>query len=667
MHLNSILSHNRLERPDGRPLFRYRVPQELLLPLEEEVRSEFRNTSTREGAPLFCLWASRKLRSLNDEIPGHLSWNLLGLGPKIGRNLMVAWTDLGFSYLRRPIHRSEDESQLRLYSLYLEGGIPLRQLQKELWSEVKELFGSLRHLGNTIELAMIYARVTETLPDLPGLKSQALTILLRGLLLLDRDLQFQSTFPSAWSESTRTSASTLLNVELVGDLSWLDSLLKETPRVVRRRTCEGEWLVARVSDGGHGLTFNYRPDLPKKLLPGELLRDTWIYINVDQRRHFVGRYERTALGPILQDQRSVVYDPADSWNSVRLEAEDEDEEPSKCPVSLKKFERPGFPCLVRREGGAGEKWLLVPNDWTLERTSGAVETLADWKLCPFEASLRVLDPQGFEYQEEQASQNPVPPLDGWQSLEGVLFGGKPVRTSLPGTLKAWSRDRDNGLVRFRYRTEAGKIRKRVDEVILPGLSVEGRIFPPSSAQVMPKVSWTVRVPAGWAWTEDGIVRNQDGDLWKFQTNFRLDRGEEAGEPFTFTDTTQTLTLTCFASPQIFLSETEYSPFLADKTSTLWEKDVGEKWWVFKTKRVKKLVVNDVAFDQDIPEDVSARPGQILLRSLVEGLVPEFDEGDPLRRFRAFRLRVHHDEAVHTSGYHDELNLSLENCGVYLAS
>ena len=130
--LSRIISDTELARPDGRPLYRYRLSPETFAALEEALRLEVVSGRTTDlSAPAFVLWAAEHIRARFSG--GALSWEFvldaLGLpydDQVLGREL----ASRGLSWWGREVRQSDSGIRLFLYSLLAEGGIP-EELLKE--------------------------------------------------------------------------------------------------------------------------------------------------------------------------------------------------------------------------------------------------------------------------------------------------------------------------------------------------------------------------------------------------------------------------------------------------------------------------------------------------------------------------------------------------------
>ncbi len=130
-----IFLHNRNPRPDGRPLYAYKLRDKDYQDLKSLVRQEF-TTGPQEDifsfAPLFCLFAAETWRRCH--VGGPWAWETVF--QEIGQDVPVhSWiarmVEKGLQWWQRPLLTSKDGSKQFLVTIACEGGLPLKLLQQD--------------------------------------------------------------------------------------------------------------------------------------------------------------------------------------------------------------------------------------------------------------------------------------------------------------------------------------------------------------------------------------------------------------------------------------------------------------------------------------------------------------------------------------------------------
>ena len=124
--LTRIISANELTRPDGRPLYRYRLSVDTFAELEELLRLHVVSGSSIElAAPQFVLWATEHIRSRFAGGPLKWAFVLGPLGLPSDDQALGRWlAERGLQWWDREIKQSNAGHSMFLYSLLAEGGIP---------------------------------------------------------------------------------------------------------------------------------------------------------------------------------------------------------------------------------------------------------------------------------------------------------------------------------------------------------------------------------------------------------------------------------------------------------------------------------------------------------------------------------------------------------------
>jgi hypothetical protein len=123
-------------RPDGRPLYSYKITADHYVQLTELVQTSIsghnRNRQASPNLPaLFCLYAAETFRREHSE--GPWSWNTVfePLAVAAPGNITIGeWVTQGLKYWNRPLLKNR-RGNLYLVTIACEGGLPLRLLQRE--------------------------------------------------------------------------------------------------------------------------------------------------------------------------------------------------------------------------------------------------------------------------------------------------------------------------------------------------------------------------------------------------------------------------------------------------------------------------------------------------------------------------------------------------------
>ncbi len=658
--LAEILFKNRLSHPDGRPLFRYRLTGLIPQKLDECAKDYFSQMPENQRTALFCLWASRHLRSTTDEISGKLSWQMLGLS-QLNQKTLVEWTDQGLKILQRPLRLAVDDSRLRLATLYLEGGIPLRTLQTRYWKEIISAFETLRQPGLPVPPEKIVPIVDEIFVDASELQKQALNLFLLGLTEIDADPELSHQPTARWSDENLIRASNCLQLNLQDDLQWLDDLFALKPRKKQFLTRTGNWWFSPAKASTHPGELKFGVEFPQNLpfTSGDSTKR--VYLLHDGEQSFMARYNQTREGLRLDFSQNQPYNLDKPWTEVRLVAKDDQDQLVDFPLKLSEFSPPEFPLFVRLESTEEKAWL-VPANWQILTGEALFEEPgAKWLLARETTNVCFRAPDNQEITCD-ASALKAPKLDGGKPYDGAFYQGKPVKLQKPQTPTGWVSDRESGLIRFSYVHE-GKVKKRTYEVILPGLRIEGRIVLGEHGLGTPRISWSLTLPAGWQLKfPSGTKHDKD---WKFTTELVLNSGEEVGQDIQITDGEQSIPLTCYPSAQIFFQKDVLSPLQEERELLLWKQELNESWWLFKTRRAKRLTLNQRSYDLETEVEITPRPGLVFLKTWQNDFVPmeSTPESDPLIERHQLEIRVYGNHERYESGYHDELILKLQNYAV----
>lgn len=237
--------------PDGRELYRYRLPRARYIRLQSHLHETLNGTlrqANREACALFCLFAAEWWRREHERGP----WSWDGIKEAVGVGAtqyptLAAKVDLGLAVLKRPILKAKDGANARLITLACEGGLPLRRLQvggarlPVYFREVLEHFESLGMSGHepSEELERVAARHDHRLPT--SLRREIVHRLVGELVgrawALRRSLPPEESNPTAWLDREQPSWRDQLPLVVSDDSaeSILRGLMKDVARVASGR------------------------------------------------------------------------------------------------------------------------------------------------------------------------------------------------------------------------------------------------------------------------------------------------------------------------------------------------------------------------------------------------------------------------------------------------
>lgn len=134
-HLSTILglSSRALERPDGRPLYSYRLQKEEFDLLQRALRDKTPGSIDWDNyiAPAYVIYASEWWRLHYsggpwrwDDVDDSLNWE------KLDANHRPRWVREGLKYWQRPIHKYQGGQNAYLMTLVTEGGFPIGLIER---------------------------------------------------------------------------------------------------------------------------------------------------------------------------------------------------------------------------------------------------------------------------------------------------------------------------------------------------------------------------------------------------------------------------------------------------------------------------------------------------------------------------------------------------------
>ncbi|NEV60365.1 STY4851/ECs_5259 family protein [Thiorhodococcus minor] len=133
--LTQFLFFSRQTRPDGRPLYAYKMSERTYAELKELTRQQIQ-TDRRRGLvadlePLFCLYAAETFCREHSEGPWAWRTVFTHLGLEEPEHSVIAdWVEKGLRFWRRKLLH-DSRGRLFLMTLACEGGLPLRLLERE--------------------------------------------------------------------------------------------------------------------------------------------------------------------------------------------------------------------------------------------------------------------------------------------------------------------------------------------------------------------------------------------------------------------------------------------------------------------------------------------------------------------------------------------------------
>lgn len=162
--------------PDGRELFRYRIPNARYTELRDDLSAELPrglSSPSPDVCALFCVFAAEWWR--REHVQGPWSWD--GIKAAVGVSSapytqLASTVDHGLQVLKRRLLRSTDGDRARLVTVACEGGLPLRRLQVEnakLAIYFRDVLENLQALGmrgteEPEKLAILAAQSDHRLP-----------------------------------------------------------------------------------------------------------------------------------------------------------------------------------------------------------------------------------------------------------------------------------------------------------------------------------------------------------------------------------------------------------------------------------------------------------------------------------------------------------------------
>lgn len=131
-----LFTHTRQGRPDGRPLYAYKMTDnsytELRALFHQVIIFDLQAKMASHFAQIFCLYAAETFR--REHTGGNWSWETIfkPLKMETPSQLLIAdWVEKGLKWWRRPVLRAKNGHRLLLMTIACEGGLPLRLLQQE--------------------------------------------------------------------------------------------------------------------------------------------------------------------------------------------------------------------------------------------------------------------------------------------------------------------------------------------------------------------------------------------------------------------------------------------------------------------------------------------------------------------------------------------------------
>lgn len=129
-----VFTHTRQARPDGRPIYSYKVSDEQYAELKAEVKLML-NSGYKLGmnwSALFCLYAAETFN--REYVGGPWSWETIfrPLGVEVpAHSQLSTWIEQGLQWWDRRLIRSKNGHREFLVTIVCEGGLPLSVIQRE--------------------------------------------------------------------------------------------------------------------------------------------------------------------------------------------------------------------------------------------------------------------------------------------------------------------------------------------------------------------------------------------------------------------------------------------------------------------------------------------------------------------------------------------------------
>jgi hypothetical protein len=135
--IETLFVHARITRPDGRPLYAYKLTDERYSALQERLRRALADSTSlhrqsRQLPPLFCWYAAETF--CREHESGPWSWQTIFAHltrDPINPSLRSAWIEQGLAWWRRPLLRTLHGDRKLLVTLACEGGLPLKLLHRQ--------------------------------------------------------------------------------------------------------------------------------------------------------------------------------------------------------------------------------------------------------------------------------------------------------------------------------------------------------------------------------------------------------------------------------------------------------------------------------------------------------------------------------------------------------
>lgn len=284
--LTNFLQTRGLARPDGRPLYAYKVTDRELSILRAYTNAILDGKRTgksyKYADSIFCLYAAETFRREHAE--GVWAWETISrpLGShRLDPSTISRWVTCGLAWWRRPLILGQEGDRRYLATLACEGGLPLRLLQKEsanLRQYFRAVLESYHAQGRGgLEIAEVIAR--QQAPRLPPTLRQDIVFHLGAeLIQVVSALQHkigETANPISALDSQLADWRQQLPLRLEEETAetLFSTLLKRSTELVREAKSRVRW-TTRLIERGNEWVLEKELEFPERVYGRQLSR--WI-------------------------------------------------------------------------------------------------------------------------------------------------------------------------------------------------------------------------------------------------------------------------------------------------------------------------------------------------------------------------------------------------------
>ena len=273
-----VFCHTRQTRPDGRPLYAYKVSDQQYAELRQEVLNLLGGHLPlgADWAPLFCLYAAEAFN--REYIGGPWSWETVfkPIRKDVPAHPCLAeWSEKGLKWWERRVIRSKQGHREFLLSLVCEGGLPLSVLRREdagLRRYFSAVLDTIHHAQEEgVETAVAHARDLARLLPASLREEQVFRLsgeLIAGIVSLIREIgDAEDPILALDSKKADWRRRLPLRVEEGVAEVLLRGLVTHSRDLVRRARTRFQWKLTLIQSAGHW-------EVEKRLeIPGETGND----------------------------------------------------------------------------------------------------------------------------------------------------------------------------------------------------------------------------------------------------------------------------------------------------------------------------------------------------------------------------------------------------------